>query len=334
MSTITEQITLPTTTGLESTDLIQSPVEVSINDVTSGVSSTAVDESIISSSTTSLPTEDLVGVPETFLFEDGWNTIKPRAWNNPRSTIERIVPSRILKRGETLSSTREVIQPWKNSETDSTKKPLERKTSIDLVKSHFDGFNSQIIWNASHYLLSLVQRGAEAVAYTRYFQSVDFVKHLQDKHASFFHQVVSHRDRATSTKIALYDWTYKGRHIYIVTSSPWSRPDNHGKGFLAKKHSVYNKLVKEYSVQSETNPDAIVLSDEGFAKLRFLALKDIAAELMKLQFFEDYSLASAAVQIIATERVQFTKKLFEKKSFESKTEDLIEDLEKERSETV
>ena len=240
---------------------------------------------------------------DAVMDSDGWSTVTRQKKINP-----------YIKSTETVIE--ENAQDKTNQRDISNDKTTERLvskhsnkiSSIDLIKKHFDGFRDHEIYKAAHYLLTLILRGAKENLYTKYYQSIDIIKHIPASSINYFHQVVNHNDPSMSIKVALYDWTYNGKHIFIFTTSPWSRSDGKTKTPLAIKHAWYNNTTRENIRCNEENPDSGILTDEGFDLLRNMALKDISSELFKLQFFKDYNLAKAAVQMSTSERVQFLKK--------------------------
>uniref|UniRef100_A0A6C0BCR6 Uncharacterized protein n=1 Tax=viral metagenome TaxID=1070528 RepID=A0A6C0BCR6_9ZZZZ len=298
MSFLTENTIIPTIN--DSTFITES---VSVNFAVENTNEPAIDTT----------NEQAIDTTNILLEEsDGWKIVT--------SNNDKVSKKKTSKKDE-IKKVHEVVPSWlqkkkQTTETLSPKKLFEKKNSLDLLREHIDMIHNEVIWNAARYLKTLILKGAESNAYMMYYPSVEITSYLQPKNKTFFHQVVSHRDKGTSTRISLFDWTFQGKHLYIFTTSPWSRQDGRIKTPVAKKRAIYNKIAQENSIPSKESPNAIILSDEGFTKLRNLAWNDIATEFMKLLFYDDYSLASAAVRAVATERVQFSKKSSKKEETE------------------
>lgn len=232
--------------------------------------------------------------------EDGWKTVPQRKTTSFETT----------KTVESTEGKNEATEG--NEEVKSVKKVYTKKSPSErqLLDQFIRSIPDKNLRDGAFYLSKLIFNGSKSNAHTRYYQSVDLLDHLAQKSKSFVHQIVRHLDKKTSTKISLWSWTYKGNNIYIATTSaaPWYRFSDKRKSPLAKKHYEYNSVVNRFTVQSETDPEARVLSEEGFKELEKMALRDISVEFMKLHFFSDFASADAYVKLNTTDRILHMKK--------------------------
>lgn len=249
--------------------------------------------------------------------DDGWKTLPCK---------QKLIKKREGKKNE---EKREEKNEGRTIETRTVrvKKNLSEKQLLDQF---IHSIQNKYLHDGAVYLKKLIFRGSEINAHTRYYQSTDLLNHLSDKNKAFFHQIVRHLDKKTSTKISLWTWNYKESNIYIATTSvaPWYRFSDKRKSPLAKKHYEYNSVVNRFSVQSETDPEALVLSEDGFKELEKLATRDISVEFMKLHFFDSFEAADSFVKIHTNDRILHMKKTRhgsqdESKEQESKEEEIV-----------
>lgn len=245
--------------------------------------------------------------------DDGWKTL-PCKQKLIKKKEEKKEGKTIEKEGRTIET-----------RTVRVKKNLSEKKLLDQF---IHSIQNKYLHDGAVYLKKLIFRGSEINAHTRYYQSTDLLNHLSDKNKAFFHQIVRHLDKKTSTKISLWTWNYKESNIYIATTSvaPWYRFSDKRKSPLAKKHYEYNSVVNRFSVQSETDPEALVLSEDGFKELEKLATRDISVEFMKLHFFDSFEAADSFVKIHTNDRILHMKKTrhgSQDESKESKEQEIV-----------